>query len=412
MLFLKSLLRGLVKQGSLSVVDASNRRFDFGDGQGPQVTLRIKDPSFPYRVVAKPSLAMGEAYMDGKVEFDDGDIHLFLDLIFRNMGWDTVHWFSDILRFTRRLARRVTQYNPVGRSKANVAHHYDLNGALYELFLDSDRQYSCAYFADPGDDLERAQAQKKRHIAAKLLVEPRHRVLDIGSGWGGMAIYLAQTTGAHVTGVTLSEEQHKVSRQRAEELGLSDRVEFLLRDYRDVKETYDRIVSVGMFEHVGIGHYPKFFGKVRDLLRDDGVALLHTIGRADGPSDTDPWINKYIFPGGYSPALSEVVPVIEDTRLQLTDVEILRLHYAETLKAWRQRFTANREKIRSLYDERFCRMWEFYLSASEATFRYGGHVVFQIQMAKSIDAVPMTRDYIPDWERGDSTHPISASAAE
>lgn len=412
MWLIRRVLRELIKQGSLTVVDTAGRRHVFGDGTGPDIVLLIKDPYFQYRVMTHPSIALGEAYMDGRVEFESGDIRLFLDMVIRNMGWGSVHWVSDVMRFLRRLGRRLTQYNPVGRSKQNVAHHYDLNGTLYDLFLDKDKQYSCAYFAHPDDDLETAQHAKKRHLAAKMLLEPQHRVLDIGSGWGGMALYLAKTTGAHVTGVTLSEEQHKVSQQRATDAGLSDRVEFLLRDYRDVSDTFDRIISVGMFEHVGIGHFPEFFAKVRDLLRPDGVALLHAIGRAEGPADTDPWINKYIFPGGYSPALSEVVPVVEKAGMYVTDVEILRLHYAKTLKAWSKRFAENRDKVAELYDERFCRMWEFYLAGSEATFRYGGHIVFQMQMTKDIHAVPLTRDYITDWERGSDSQEMAVSAAE
>jgi cyclopropane-fatty-acyl-phospholipid synthase len=274
-----------------------------------------------------------------------------------------------------------------------------LSDQLYELFLDQDRQYSCAYFSDRDDSLDTAQLNKKRHIAAKLLIRPGQRVLDIGSGWGGLALYLASDCGADVTGLTLSLEQHRVATRRAAAAGLSDRVRFYLRDYREELGRYDRIVSVGMFEHVGINHYDAFFTRLKSLLAPDGVALLHSIGRMDGPGSTHPWIRKYIFPGGYFPALSEVLPVVEQSRLWVTDVEILRLHYAETLKSWRDRFARNRDRLSEIYDERFCRMWETYLVGSEVAFRRGGCMVFQLQLAKAIDAVPLTRDYMIDWER-------------
>ncbi|MEK9831993.1 MAG: cyclopropane-fatty-acyl-phospholipid synthase family protein, partial [Rhodospirillaceae bacterium] len=271
------------------------------------------------------------------------------------------------------------------------------------LFLDRDRQYSCAYFDGTHDDLDRAQEDKKRHIAGKLLLnEPGKKVLDIGSGWGGMALYLAKTTGADVTGVTLSKEQHKVSEKRAADAGLSDRVRFKLQDYRDEPETFDRIVSVGMFEHVGAGHYLEYFRKAKDLLTDDGVFLLHSIGRMEPPGTTNAWLRKYIFPGGYTPALSETLSAIEKAGLWVTDIEILRLHYAETLHHWYERFMAQREKALELYDERFCRMWEFYLIGCEISFRRMGQMVFQIQIAKRQDAVPLTRDYMTDWDRAAS----------
>jgi cyclopropane-fatty-acyl-phospholipid synthase len=295
--------------------------------------------------------------------------------------------------------RRINQYNPVSRARRNAAHHYDLSDQLYDLFLDQDRQYSCAYFSDRSDSLDTAQLNKKRHIAAKLLIRPGQSVLDIGSGWGGLALYLASECGADVTGLTLSVEQHRVAVRRAAAAGLSDRVRFYLRDYREELGRYDRIVSVGMFEHVGINHYNAFFTRLKSLLAPDGVALLHSIGRMDGPGSTHPWIRKYIFPGGYFPALSEVLPVVEQSRLWVTDVEILRLHYAETLKSWRHRFERNRERLPAIYDERFCRMWEMYLVGSEVAFRRGGCMVFQMQLAKAVDSVPIRRDYMLDWER-------------
>jgi cyclopropane-fatty-acyl-phospholipid synthase len=297
------------------------------------------------------------------------------------------------------LLRRLHQYNPLPRARQNAAHHYDLSDQLYELFLDKDRQYSCAYFHDSTDDLEMAQLNKMRHLAAKLLVRPGHTVLDIGSGWGGLALYLAGECGADVTGLTLSVEQHKVAERRAAAAGLSDRVRFRLRDYREELGHYDRIVSVGMFEHVGVNHYDAFFAKLKSLLTPDGIALLHSIGRKDGPGSTNPWTRKYIFPGGYVPALSEVVPIAERFRLWITDIEILRLHYAETLRAWRGRFERNRDSVRAIYDERFCRMWEMYLVGSEIAFRRQDLMVFQMQLAKAVDAAPLTRDYMLNWER-------------
>jgi cyclopropane-fatty-acyl-phospholipid synthase len=298
----------------------------------------------------------------------------------------------------RKALRSLYQRNSESRAKRNVAHHYDLDGRLYELFLDADRQYSCAYFEHPEQTIEEAQLAKKRHIAAKLLVEPGHSVLDIGSGWGGLALYLAEQCGAEVTGITLSDEQLAIAQKRAIQRGLAGPVSFLLQDYRAIKGQFDRIVSVGMFEHVGVGYYDTFFSKAADLLADDGVMVLHSIGSIDGPGVTNPWMTKYIFPGGYSPALSEVLPAIERAGLIVTDIEILRLHYAQTLRAWRERFVSRRAEAEALYDERFFRMWEFYLAGCEAAFRFGGLMVFQIQLAKKLDAVPLTRGYIADRE--------------
>jgi len=340
-----------------------------------------------------------DAYMNGSLTIEEGSLYDFLDILTLNEEGSPgarLMWLGDI---AGRVLRYIHQYNPVHRARRNVEHHYDLSDQLYELFLDRDRQYSCAYFQSPEDDLETAQANKKRHIAAKLLLSPGQKVLDIGSGWGGLALYLASECGAEVTGLTLSQEQLKVAQRRAAAAGLSDRVHFHLRDYREERGEYDRIVSVGMFEHVGVTQYGVFFDKLNALLKPDGVALLHSIGRMDGPGTTNPWLRKYIFPGGYCPALSEVVPVAERRRLWITDVEILRLHYAKTLRAWRARFQQNREQIRALYDERFCRMWETYLVGAELSFRNQGMLVFQMQLAKAVGTVPLTRDYITDWER-------------
>jgi cyclopropane-fatty-acyl-phospholipid synthase len=291
--------------------------------------------------------------------------------------------------------RRLKQCNPISRARANVAHHYDLSDQLYDLFLDKDRQYSCAYFTSKDDSLEMAQENKKRRIAAKLLLDRPHlKILDIGSGWGGLGLYLAEETGADVTGVTLSVEQHKIAEARAAAAGLADRVRFHLCDYRQEPGQYDRVVSVGMFEHVGKKNYDEFFAKLNELLAIDGVALLHSIGYADAPAPINPFIRKYIFPGADLPTLSEVFAAVERAGLIVTDVEILRLHYAETLRHWRERFIANRQRIAALYDERFCRMWEFYLVLCEIGFRFRFNMVFQMQLTKRFDAVPLTRDYM------------------
>jgi len=398
-MLLSTLLRHLTRRGSLTVVDADGRSHLFEGAPGPAITIRLHERNLHWKLFLNPRLYVGEAFMNGMLTVENASIYDFLDMMGENMMLAPPHWLTPFYDGFGRGLRWFQQYNPMQRAQRNVAHHYDLSGTLYDLFLDADRQYSCAYFPTPSISIEEAQANKKRHIAAKLLLRAGQRVLDIGCGWGGLAIYLAQECGVEVTGLTLSVEQHKVAERRAADAGLADRVRFFVEDYRAHRGRYDRIVSVGMFEHVGVPHYRDFFGAVKSLLDDAGVALLHSIGRMTGPGVTNPWIRKYIFPGGYSPALSEVVPVVERTGLWITDVEILRLHYAETLRAWRQRFNANRERIRQLYDERFCRMWEFYLAGSEVAFRHQGHLVFQMQMAKSVSAVPMTRDYMLDWER-------------
>lgn len=386
--------RALLREGTLIVHYPDGSRQIYGDGSGTPVTVRLKDPALPARIVRSPDLGVAEGYMDGTLTIDDDDLHGLIALTIRNSARGNSVWWRRPIDIGRVLLRRLEQFNPVGRSKRNVAHHYDLSGRLYELFLDADRQYSCAYFRDPGMTLEEAQAAKKAHIAAKLLLRPGMRVLDIGCGWGGMALTLARDHGAHVLGVTLSEEQHKVATERARAAGLADRVEFRLTDYRNVTGRFDRIVSVGMFEHVGVPHYRTYFRKVRELLTEDGVALIHTIGRTTPPGTTSPFILKYIFPGGYVPAMSEVMAAVEKEGLYPTDVEVWRLHYAETLRHWYDRFMANIDAARALYDERFCRMWRFYLVGCEMTFRYNGQCVFQFQLARDQRAVPLTRDYL------------------
>ncbi|HVO15189.1 MAG TPA: cyclopropane-fatty-acyl-phospholipid synthase family protein [Alphaproteobacteria bacterium] len=394
------LMNHFIRAGTLTVIDAAGRRHVFGGkAPGPAATIRLHEKRLEHRILVNPHLGVGEAYMDGTLTIEEGTLYDFLDLCGLNLDHLESYRLQAVARWLRTLFRGWHQNNPVGVAKSNVAHHYDLSGALYDLFLDKDRQYSCAYFTTGNDTLEVAQDNKKRHIAAKLLLKPGLKVLDIGSGWGGLGLYLAKVAPVDVTGVTLSEEQHKMSEQRARDAGLADRVRFRLQDYRHVDQRFDRIVSVGMFEHVGARHYPEFFGKVRELLADDGVCLLHSIGRMEPPGSTNAWLRKYIFPGGYTPALSEVLTVVERIGLWVTDIEILRLHYAETLHEWNRRFQDNRDKVARLYDERFCRMWEFYLQGCEMAFRRMRQMVFQMQLAKHPDSAPLTRDYITDWER-------------
>jgi cyclopropane-fatty-acyl-phospholipid synthase len=408
-MLLAHLFERLITIGRLHLVDAAGRTHVFaGTAAGPEVAIRLSDPALHKKLVLRPRLYLPEAYMDGALTIEEGSLYDLIDLLAANLEALPDGALARLLGGLITPLRRFHQYNPVMRARRNAAHHYDLSDQLYALFLDQDRQYSCAYFRDPENDIDTAQLDKRRHIAAKLLLRPGHKVLDIGSGWGGLALYLAAECGVEVTGLTLSAEQHKAAMRRAAAAGLAERVRFHLRDYRDETGDYDRIVSVGMFEHVGVNHYGAFFAKLKALLKPDGVALLHAIGRMDGPGTTNPWIRKYIFPGGYCPALSEVVPVVERTRLWITDIEILRLHYALTLRAWRRRFAENRERVRAMYDERFCRMWEMYLVGSEIAFRRGNHLVFQMQIAKAVDTVPLMRDYIPAWE---SAHGAAAERA-
>ena len=396
---LAKVLERIVRRGCLAVIFASGTRAVFGDGRGAPLTVRFTSDAWQRQILLDPELAFGEAYMDGGMVVEQGDIGDVLALLMSQVGLQVPSASAQFFMRLRFLFRRLAQFNPPERSQKNVAHHYDLDGRLYSLFLDADRQYSCAYFEAPGQSIDDAQLAKKRHIAAKLLFDrPDLTALDIGCGWGGMGLYLAGHAGARVTGVTLSQEQLGVARSRAEERGLSGRADFRLQDYRDVPGPFDRIVSVGMFEHVGVGHYEEYFSKVAELLKEDGVALIHSIGRSEGPGITNPWIAKYIFPGGYIPALSEVLPAVEKAGLLVTDIEILRLHYAETLKAWRERFLAHREEVERLYDPRFVRMFEFYLASSEMAFRHQGMMVFQIQLARREGVVPLTRTYIAEGE--------------
>jgi cyclopropane-fatty-acyl-phospholipid synthase len=399
---LQFLLETFIRRGTFRVTTSRGTVLAFGDGAGQPVSVRFTSRAAEWAILLDPELKLGECYMNGTFVVEQGSIADVLAIAL-GQNSDVPYWVRPqwVLRY---LYRRFQQFNPRRRARKNVAHHYDLDGRLYSLFLDADRQYSCGYFESPEQSLDDAQIAKKRHLAAKLLLGRNRadrdlRVLDIGCGWGGLGLYLAEVAGADVTGVTLSQEQHAVANERAAEKGLTERTRFNLQDYRDVTGPFDRIVSVGMFEHVGVNHYDTFFRKSAQLLADDGVMVLHSIGRSEGPNVTNPWIAKYIFPGGYIPALSEVLPQIENSGLLVTDIEILRLHYAETLKQWRERFLAHREEVERIYDRRFARMWEFYLAASEMSFREQGLMVFQIQLTKRQGLVPMTRDYITREER-------------
>lgn len=396
---LQGIVERLVRLGDLTVTDPDGQVDRFGDGSGTAVHVVIHTHHAQRAIAFDPMLALPEAYMDGEIDIVQGDVLDLLHLVYRNMGPAGVEvaW-TKALEGLRVALRRLQQVNTATRSKRNVQHHYDLSREFYKLFLDSDMQYSCAYFERPDMTLEEAQLAKKRHLAAKLMLKPGQQVLDIGSGWGGLGLYLAHNFDVDVLGVTLSQEQHTEATDRAHDEGMQSRVHFEIRDYRDLQERFDRIVSVGMFEHVGVNHYRAFFDRVSSLLKPDGVMVLHSIGRAGPPTATNAFIRKHIFPGGYIPALSEVLPHIERAGLMVNDIEILRLHYADTLKHWRQRFLANRERVVEIYDERFARMWDFYLAGSEAAFRWQDLMVFQIQISLRNDVLPVTRDYISECE--------------
>ncbi len=397
---LDGVLKRMISNGNLAITDADGEVSRYGDSSGKPVHLRFNNHRAERAVAIDPELKLAEAYMEGDIDFLEGDIYELLRVVFENSGPVAAQapWMKALQR-ARIAKRRLEQINTIARASGHIRHHYDLSGELYRLFLDPDMQYSCAYFENPDMTLGEAQLSKKRHLAAKLLPNKGDKVLDIGCGWGGLGLYLARYLQTEVTGVTLSKEQYLAANQRAADAGLSSLAKFELQDYRLINDTFDRIVSVGMFEHVGINHYGEYFGTVAKLLKPDGVGVIHSIGRSDGPSDTNPFIRRYIFPGGYIPALSEVLPYIERAGLIVTDIEILRLHYAETLKAWREAFMANRDAAKAIYDERFCRMWEFYLASSESAFRWQNLMVFQIQIAHRQDAVPLTRSYIDGEEK-------------
>ncbi len=396
------MLEKFVQYGQMTVIDAAGKRHVFGPGGDdvPKATLRLHDKKLYRTLFLNPELKAGEAYMDGTLTFEDGStIRDLLGIFAHNRTTLRRLPMQKALKKWLKKIRRFHQRNQTDASRKNVQHHYDLSNDFYRLFLDEDLQYSCGYWPRDGMSLEEAQIAKKAHIAAKLNLKPDMKVLDIGCGWGGMAIFIAQNFNCEVVGVTLSDEQHAMARARVKKAGLEDKIDIRIQDYRHVDETFDAVVSVGMFEHVGIAHYLEYFSKIRDLLTDDGAALIHSIGRKGGPGTTGAWIRKYIFPGGYSPALSETFAEIEKAGLWVTDCEIWRLHYAETLKEWEKRFQANRDKVADMFDERFCRMWEFYLIVSEYSFRHGKHMNFQIQLSKTVNALPLSRDYMIEAER-------------
>ncbi|MER2534721.1 MAG: cyclopropane-fatty-acyl-phospholipid synthase family protein [Rhizobiaceae bacterium] len=411
--FLQRLVGKVVHTGNLTVTGPDGTAHAFGDGSGDPVHIEIRTRHAEMAIALDPMLAFPEAYMDEEIEFRQGDVLAFLRIVYLNMGQSGVEaTWTRALEGLRHVFRRLQQVNTHARSRRNVQRHYDLSGELYKLFLDEDMQYSCAYFERPDMTLDEAQLAKKRHIAAKLKVKPGQSVLDIGSGWGGLGLYLARSLNVDVMGVTLSTEQHGISTERAHREGLDAHVHFELRDYRDLSERFDRIVSVGMFEHVGLNHYRTFFDKCATLLKPDGVMLLHSIGRNGPPFATNAFIRKHIFPGGYIPALSEVLPAIEKAGLMVGDIEILRHHYADTLKHWRERFMANRDRARAIYDERFCRMWEFYLAGSEAAFRWQDLMVFQIQITRRNDTLPVTRGYMEKCEKALALHEMAHGQAQ
>lgn len=408
MTMLDRILNGRIKQGSLTIVSSNGEESHYGEGKSgwPDVTMRIKSSSAISRILLNPRLGMGEAYMNGDVTVDDDDIMGFVEIIRRNNLWENGGEIGDpkpFRKWIRQLARPFMQLNSLANSRANVAHHYDVSNDFYRLWLDDDMQYSCAYWSEADDSLERAQLAKKAHIAAKLALQPGQKVLDIGCGWGGMALYLNRVANVEVLGITLSEEQLKLARERADAAGVADKVRFELLDYRVLAKRapgyFDRIVSVGMFEHVGVPQFETFFRACANLLKDDGVMLLHTIGRMGKPGATDAFTRKYIFPGGYIPALSETLAASEQVKLIHSDIENLRLHYALTLREWYARVRTHREAIEAQYGERFFRMWTFYLAGATAAFESGGMCNYQIQYIRNRRSLPITRDYIAQAER-------------
>jgi len=393
------LIDKLLTEGSITLLEPGKTPHTYGRGGGRHLTVRLADRKVAFDILKSPSLGVGEAYMDGRLVIEDGTILDLLEMVQESNRWEDATEAKALGRDLKRLFRKLRR-NDLTRSRRNVAHHYDLRDELYELFLDDDKQYSCAYFTGPANSLDQAQADKKAHIAAKLALEPGQRALDIGGGWGGMALYLHKVAGVDVLGITLSERQLKIARQRAKAAGVSDHVKFELIDYRKLDDRFDRIVSVGMFEHVGRKHYDEFFAQCRRLLKPDGVMLLHTIGLLGEPAGgPDPFTDKYIFPGYHLPSLSEMVSASEKVRLIASDVEMLRLHYAYTLRRWLERATKQRAKIEALYDARFFRMWEFYLAGGIVMFESGAACNYQIQYVRDRQAVPITRDYILETER-------------
>jgi len=399
MLLLANMLKRFIQKGTLRVIESDGTLSEFVGSPEPVATIRFHDPALPLKLFRNPELHAGEAYMNEMLTFENCSLEDFLNLFSINRGSMASYPLQKQIKRVSRMMRSLQQHNPIGTAQQNVAHHYDLSSEMYRLFLDEDMQYSCAYFENGDETLEEAQAKKKRHIAAKLQIKDGQRILDIGCGWGGLALSLAQRADVEVLGVTLSEEQHRAAVERAAQMNLSDQVRFALLDYREVQERFDRIVSIGMFEHVGVSRYDEFFGKIFNMLEDDGFALLHSIGHMSPPSVASPWLRKYIFPGAYSPALSETLAATERQHLWISDIEVLRVHYADTLVEWNKRFQSNRERIAEIYDERFCRMWEFYLLSAETMFRTGAQMVFQMLLSRIREATGLTRDSMFETEQ-------------
>jgi len=392
---LVSFLNSLFKHDGFELIDSNSKKYVIGKpSREKPISLKLLDPKLMQKLLLYPDLYFGEAYMDGSLVIENGNITEFLDLAFKNIGRGNINSYGAVIKKLRGTYRYLTSFNKIAKSKENVAHHYDISEKLYDLFLDENRQYSCAYFKNENDTLEQAQNNKIHHIIKKLNIQPNQKVLDIGSGWGTLALAIAKETQASVTGITLSENQFEYSKNKAKEMNLSNKVDFKLIDYRQLNEKFDRVVSVGMFEHVGRKFYRTYFNKVFKLLNERGIALIHTIGSSMPPRDPQPWIQKYIFPGGYTPSLSEVANPIENSGLIVSDIEVLRMHYAHTLRNWKERFLSKKDIVLDMFDEKFFRMWEFYLASCEMAFKWGDQVVFQFQLSKDNSSVPNTRDYI------------------
>ena len=392
---LVSFLNNLIKYDGFELIDANSKKYVIGNPiKEKPIVLKLFDQKLMQKLLINPDLYFGEAYMNGSLVIQNGTITEFLDLAFRNIGRGDINFYGTVIKKIKGTFRYLTSFNKIVKSKENVAHHYDISEKLYDLFLDKNRQYSCAYFKNENDTLEEAQKNKMHHIIKKLNIKPNQKILDIGSGWGTLALEIAKETNASVTGITLSENQFEYSKNKAKEMNLSNQVEFKLIDYRQLNEKFDKIVSVGMFEHVGRKFYRTYFNTVSKLLNEKGIALIHTIGSTMPPRDPQPWITKYIFPGGYTPSLSEAVKPIENSGLIISDIEVLRLHYAHTLRHWKERFLLKKEEVLDMFDEKFFRMWEFYLASCEMAFKWGDQVVFQFQLSKDNVSVPNTRDYI------------------
>ena len=392
---LVSFLNSLFKHDGFELIDSNSKKYVIGKpSREKPISLKLLDPKLMQKLLLYPDLYFGEAYMDGSLVIENGNITEFLDLAFKNIGRGNINSYGAVIKKLRGTYRYLTSFNKIAKSKENVAHHYDISEKLYDLFLDENRQYSCAYFKNENDTLEQAQNNKIHHIIKKLNIRPNQKVLDIGSGWGTLALAIAKETQASVTGITLSKNQFEYSKNKAKEMNLSNKVDFKLIDYRQLNEKFDRVVSVGMFEHVGRKFYKTYFNKVFKLLNERGIALIHTIGSSMPPRDPQPWIQKYIFPGGYTPSLSEVANPIENSGLIVSDIEVLRMHYAHTLRNWKERFLSKKDIVLDMFDEKFFRMWEFYLASCEMAFKWGDQVVFQFQLSKDNSSVPNTRDYI------------------